>query len=366
MMTSIKQIIIFIEQYFPPQVQESYDNSGIITGNVNDILKGIILTIDIDEEVVQEAIDKNCNMIIAHHPIIFRPLHSLTGKNYMERTVIKAIKNDIAIYAAHTSVDNSFNGLNKVICDKLGVKNLKIIEPKSDLLYKLITFVPSEFESQIKNAIFKAGAGNIGNYDSCSFSTKGIGSFKAGENTKPFVGQKNKQHFEKEVRIETVFPSFLKNKIITQLINSHPYEEPAFDIYPLINKHQQFGAGLIGELDTEIDEIEFLNQLKQKLEIKCLKHSEILGKKIKKVAVCTGAGSFLMYKAMALKADVFIAAEFKYNQFLDAKNEILIVDAGHYETEVFIKNIFYELITKNFTNFAVEFSKKFSNPVKSL
>ncbi|MBN2663311.1 MAG: Nif3-like dinuclear metal center hexameric protein [Bacteroidales bacterium] len=365
-MTTIKHLITFIEQQFPPQVQESYDNSGIITGNINDILKGVILTIDIDEEVVQEAIDKNCNMIIAHHPIIFRPLHSLTGKNYIERTVIKAIKNDIAIYAAHTSVDNSYNGLNKIICDILNVKNTKIIDPKPDLLYKLITFVPSEYVNQVKTAIFEAGAGKIGNYDSCSFSTKGTGSFKAGDNTNPFVGKKNIQHFEEEVRIETIFPSFLKNKIINQLINSHPYEEPAFDIYPLINKHQQFGAGLIGELNTETDEIEFLQQIKQKLKIKCLKHSEILGKKIKKVAVCTGAGSFLMYKAMTLRADIFIAAEFKYNQFLDAKNEILIVDAGHYETEIFIKNIFYELITKNFTNFAVEFSQKFSNPVKSL
>jgi len=365
-MTTIKQIVSYIEQHFPPQVQESYDNSGIITGNLNDKLKGVLITIDIDEEVVQEAIEKNCNLIIAHHPIIFRPLKSLTGKNYIERTVIKAIKNDIAIYAAHTSVDNSYNGLNRIICDKLEVKNTRIIDPKLELLHKLVVFVPTSHEENIKEAIFKAGAGKIGDYDACSFSTSGTGSFRASENTNPFVGEKNKQHFEEEVRLETIFPSFLTNKIINDLIKAHPYEKPAYDIYPLINKHEKFGSGLIGELENETDEIDFIKEIKQKLEIKCLKHSEILNKKIKRIAVCTGAGSFLMYQAMAQQADVFIAAEFKYNQFLDAKNNILIVDAGHYETEVFIKNVFYELITKNFTNFAVEFSKKFTNPVKSL
>lgn len=365
-MTTIKQLISFIEHNFPPQVQESYDNSGIITGNLSDELTGVLLTIDIDEQVVQEAIDKKCNLIISHHPIIFRPLKSLTGRNYIERTVIKAIKNDIAIYAAHTSVDNSFNGLNKIICDKLNVKDIQIIDKKTELLNKLITFVPTEHLEKVQKALFSAGAGNIGNYDSCSYTSEGTGTFKAGENTNPYVGEKGKLHYEKETKLETIFPTFLTGKIISALINSHPYEEPAYDIYPLNNKHDKFGSGLIGNLNTEVDELDFLKTLKKELNIDCLKHSELLNKKIKKVAVCTGAGSFLMYNAMAQGADIFISGEFKYNQFLDARNEILIVDAGHYETEVFIKNIFYELITKKFTNFAVEFSQKFTNPVKSL
>ncbi len=365
-MIKLHEIISFIEQQFPPQVQESYDNSGLITGDRNQEISGALLTIDITENVIQEAIDKKCNLIIAHHPIIFRPLKSLTGRNYIERTVIKAIKNDIAIYAAHTSVDNSYNGLNKIICDKLSVKNTKILEPTPDLVLKLTTFVPEKHEENIKKAIFEAGAGTIGNYDYCSFSAHGTGTFRANENTNPFVGKKGEIHHEKETRIETIFPAFLQSKIISALINAHPYEEPAYDIYPLKNNHQKFGAGIIGELPQPVDETEFLLKIKKELNVHTLKHSKLKGKKIKKVAVCTGAGNFLMYKAISQRADIFISAEFKYNQYLDAINEIIIADAGHYETEIFIKNIFYELLTKNFTNFAVEFAEKFSNPVKSL
>ena len=361
-MTKIKELITLIEKKYPLQVQESYDNSGLITGNVNDEITGVLLTIDITEKVVDEAVQKGFNLIIAHHPIIFKPLKRLTGKNHIERTIISAIKNDIAIYAAHTSVDNSDEGLNKIICDKLGVKNTKIILPKPEILHKLVTFVPIEHADKVREAIFKAGAGNIGNYDNCSYNIDGVGTFRAGENTNAFAGKKGEIHFEKEVRIETVFPSFIKGKVISTLKNTHPYEEVAYDIYPLANKFEKFGAGIIGELEQEIDEIEFLKIIKEKLEIKSIRYSDLMNKKIKKVAICTGACSFLMDRIVNV-ADIFISSEFKYNHFIEAQNRILIVDAGHYETEVFIKNLFYEYITKNFTNFAVEFSQNFSNPV---
>ncbi len=363
-MSSVKDLVKFIEEIFPPQIQEDYDNSGLITGNINKKINGILLTIDLDENIIDEAIEKKCNMIIAHHPIIFRPIKSITGKNYIERTIIKAIKNDIAIYAAHTSVDNSYEGLNKIVANKLELTNLNIIEPKKNLLYKLVTFAPVKYSQKVKKAIFEAGAGHIGNYDSCSFNVKGIGTFRAGENTNPFIGEKNKIHNENEERIETIFPSYLSSKIISTLIKNHPYEEPAYDIYPLKNTLDKFGAGIIGELKKTETEISFLKKIKNKLEIKSLRHSTLLNKKIKKVAICTGAGHFLIEKSIKQNADIFISSEFKYNEYIEAKNRIVLVDAGHYETEIFIKNLFYEIITKNFTNFATKFADKFENPVK--
>ena len=365
-MTKVKDLVAVIEEKYPKFVQESYDNSGLITGNKNNEIKNVLLSIDINEKVVDEAIEKNCNFIITHHPIIFRPLKKLTGSNHIERTIIKAIKSDIAIYGAHTSVDNSFEGLNKIICDKIGLKNYQIILPKEKILNKLVVFVPNSHAQEVRNAIFNAGAGHIGNYDSCSFNIDGTGTFKAGENTKPYVGEINKLHSESEVRIETIFPVFLKNKIVNAINKVHPYEEVAFDIYSVENEYQKFGTGMIGELEEEIDEIAFLKKIKEKLGLKCLKHSELQNKKVKKIAICTGACHFLINNAIMQGADVFISSEFKYDQYISAQNEIVLVDAGHYETEIFINKLFYELLTKKFTTFAVKISESFSNPVKYL
>ncbi|MBN2892659.1 MAG: Nif3-like dinuclear metal center hexameric protein [Bacteroidales bacterium] len=365
-MVKIKDLVSIIENKFPPQTQENYDNSGLIVGDKEIEINSVLLTIDINEDVVDEAIEKKCNFIIAHHPIIFRPLKRITGSNYIEKTIIKAIKNDIAIYAAHTSVDNSDQGINKYLCDLLELKNQKIIQPKQEMLFKLVTFVPNEHAEKVRTAIFDAGAGYIGNYDYCSYNTEGIGTFRAGEKANPFVGEKNKLHLENEIRIETVFPGFLKGKIINALLNSHPYEEVAYDIYPLNNEYNKFGAGIIGDIENEADEAEFLSIIKNKFNVQSIRFSNLLNKKVKKVAVCSGAGNFLIEDAIAQKADIYISSEFKYNQYIEAQKRIVIVDAGHYETEVFIKNVFYELLTKKFPNFAVEFSQKFQNPVNYL
>ncbi|MEA3452628.1 MAG: Nif3-like dinuclear metal center hexameric protein [Bacteroidota bacterium] len=365
-MTKVRNLVEVIEEKYPKFIQESYDNSGLITGEKNAEVSGVLLSIDINEKVVDEAIASNCNFIIAHHPVIFHPLKKLTGSNYIERTIIKAIKNDIAIYAAHTSVDNNFEGLNKIICDKIGLKNYQLILPKEKVLNKLVVFVPNSHAQKVRNAIFEAGAGHIGNYDNCSFNIEGTGTFRAGENTQPFVGNKNELHAESEVRIETVFPVFLKNKIVNAMTNVHPYEEVAYDIYSIENKHQKFGTGMIGELEEEIDETEFLKIVKDELNLKCLKHSELKNRKIKKVAICTGACHFLINSAIMQGADVFISSEFKYDQYISAQNQIVLVDAGHYETEIYINNVFYEFLTEKFATFAVKISESFKNPVKYL
>jgi dinuclear metal center YbgI/SA1388 family protein len=362
---TINDLIIEIEKKFPISMQESYDNCGLITGDKTNEIKGVLLTIDITEEVIDEAIEKKFNLIISHHPIIFKPIKKITGNNYIEKVLIKAIKNDIAIYAAHTSVDNSSEGINKYIADLLGLKNYKILDTKSELLVKLVTFVPTNYIDAVRNAIFEAGAGVIGNYDCCSYNIEGQGTFRASENSNPFVGKKGEIHFEKEIRLETIMPKYIQNKVIDALKKTHPYEEIAYDIYPLENKFEKFGAGIIGEID-EIDEIDLLKNIKEKIKLPSIKFSMLLNKKVSKIALCTGAGAFLVDEAIRQKADVFISSEFKYNQYLDVQNKILIVDSGHYETEIFVKNLFYDFITKKITNFAVEFSEKFIAPINYL
>lgn len=360
----LKQIIDYIEEKFPPAVQESYDNSGLITGDKQMDVSGALLTIDIDENVIDEAIEKDKNLIIAHHPIIFRPIKKLTGSNYIERCIIKAIKNNIAIYAAHTSLDNNLNGLNAEVAKLIGLKNIKILEPKEQLLFKIAVFVPVDYADKVREAMFKQGAGSIGNYDNCSYNINGTGTFRANEGTNPFVGQIGKTHLEKETKIESIAPSFKLNSIINAIKQVHPYEEVAYDIYPLHNKSEQYGAGITGELQNPMHTKDFLELVKTKLNIPMLKHSEIISNKVQKIAICTGAGHFLIDKAYQQKADALISAEFKYDQYISAKDKLLIIDAGHYETEIFVKKIFYDLLSKKFSKFAVEFSEKFSNPVK--
>ena len=362
-MTKIKDIANFLETIAPLRLQESYDNAGLIIGDPTEEVKGILITLDVTEEIIEEAIQQKCNLVVAHHPIIFSGLKKITGRNYVERTVLKAIKNDIAIYAAHTNLDSVTNGVNGKICEKLGLENCRILETADGLLKKLVTFIPVDHAEKVREAVFSAGAGHIGNYDSCSFNTHGQGTFRGNDSTHPFVGKKGKHHYENEIRFETVFPSYIQSKVITALLNAHPYEEVAYDIYPLENKFEQAGMGMIGELPAEKSETEFLQQVKDTLGTGAIKHTRLLGKNVKKVAVCGGAGSSLLNRAISTGADIFISGDFKYHQFFDAENKIVIADVGHFESEQFTKELFYELLTKKFSTFAVRLSGVNTNPV---
>jgi len=362
----IKQITQYFESFAPLSFQESYDNAGLIIGNSNDEISGILITLDVTEEIIEEAISKNLNLIVAHHPVIFGGLKKLNRKNYIERCVAKAIKNDIAIYAAHTNLDSVIGGVNSKICEKLNLQNCRILSPTSNFLKKLVTFVPESSAEKVREVLFTAGAGHIGNYDSCSFNLSGTGSFRGNEQTNPFVGEKNKLHFEPEVRIETIFPKHLQAKLIQALLKAHPYEEVAYDIYPLDNEYSQVGIGMIGELSDPMNELEFLQKLKETFNCQVVKHTALTGKPIQKVAVCGGSGSSYLNMAKAQKADIFISGDFKYHQFFDAEQQIIIADIGHYESEQFTKEVFYELLTKNFPKFAVRLSDINTNPVSYL
>ena len=362
----IKEITAVIEAFAPLAYQESYDNAGLIVGNPDDEVKGALICLDSTEEIVDEAIAKNCDLIIAHHPIVFSGLKKLNGKNYIEKTIIKAIKNNIAIYAAHTNLDNVTNGVSFKMAQKIGLTNCKVLAPKGNLLNKIVTFCPVKDADNVRQAMFDSGAGAIGNYNECSFNGEGIGTFKAGEGTTPYVGKKNEQHQEPEVKIETVVVTHQLHRVVQALIQAHPYEEVAYDIYPLNNTMNTIGSGLIGELQQEEEELAFLKRLKKDLKTESIRYTNLRKKKVKKVALCGGSGSFLLNDAIKANADIFISGDFKYHQFFDAEDKIVIADVGHYESEQFTNELFYELLTKKITNFAVRLSEINTNPINYL
>jgi dinuclear metal center YbgI/SA1388 family protein len=358
------EIIQLLEENFPPAYQESYDNSGLCTGDTNTEITGILCCIDVTDEIIDEALKKNSNMIISHHPLIFQGLKSLTNKSQTEKLVIKAIKNDLVLFSIHTNADNVFNGVNKKICDKLGLNNCRILSPITDKLVKLVTYVPHSHALKIRQAIFDAGAGVIGNYDCCSFNADGTGTFRGNESTDPFVGKKGEIHSEPETRIETILPSYLSKKLIGAIIKVHPYEEVAYDIYPLKNEFSAIGAGMIGEFPDLKTIEELLIQLRQTFKANGIRYTGLKEKTIRKIAVCGGSGSFMINEAKKQHADVFITGDIKYHQFFEADSNLTIIDIGHYESEQFTKEIFYELLTKNLSKFAVHLSEINSNPIK--
>ena len=360
----ITTIVSFLESLAHPSLQEPYDNAGLITGDAGWECTGIICSLDATEEVVKEAMAKKCNLIVAHHPIIFGGLKKINGKNYIEKTVITAIKNDIAIYASHTNLDNVIEGVSGKMATMLGLKNISILSPKEGTLKKLFTFVPVDKAAQVRTAIFEAGGGHIGNYSECSFNAAGTGTFKAGQGTSPFVGSIGEQHSEAELKIEVIFPAFLENKIITAMKAAHPYEEVAYDVVALSNSHQYTGSGVVGELPESLDEKVFLSQVKEIFGVSVIRHSPMLGKPVKKIALCGGAGSFLISKALAAGADAFITADMKYHEFFDANGRLLIADIGHYESEQFTINLLQEVLEQNFPTFAVLKTAVETNPVR--
>lgn len=359
----INNVINILEELYPSYYAESYDNVGLLVGDSNSALKGILITHDTLPEVVDEAIEKSLNLIISFHPIIFSGLKKITGKTYIERSVIKAIKNDIAIYAIHTSMDVSWQGVNDIILTKLGAINKKILIPKKGTIKKISTYVPSENMESLRNALFDAGAGSIGNYDKCSFTNKGESSFVGNEYSNPNIGKKMHFHLEKEYNINMIFPSHLESKILQTLFSNHPYEEVAYEIYTLENTNKRIGLGMLGELKKPISELDFFSLLKNKLPTKCIRHSALLGKKISKIAVLGGSGSFATKTAIAKSADIFISADFKYHDFYAAENKIIIADIGHYESEQFTKNILYDFLSKKITKFAIHLSNINTNPI---
>lgn len=362
-MLPLKKIIAELEKWAPTTWQEGYDNAGLLTGSPDWVIKRALITLDVTEDVVQEAIQKNANLIIAHHPIIFKGLKKLTGHTYVERTLIAAIKNDIAIYAIHTNLDNVHNGVNRKIADKLGLLNPKILARKHGTLRKLSFFVPVENTSRVLDAIFQTGAGSIGEYSECSFRVEGTGTFKPSVNANPHIGTQNQLEQVAEDRVELMFPANLETKVIQALRNAHPYEEVAYYLHTLENENQEIGAGMIGELPHELSMLDFLKHLKESMNLRVIRHTHPPAKMVQKVALCGGSGSFLLKNALASGADVFVTSDFKYHEFFDAEGQLMICDIGHYESEVFTKELLFDYLSEKFNNFALDLSEVNTNPV---
>jgi dinuclear metal center YbgI/SA1388 family protein len=359
----IQDIIQVLEAKAPPALQESYDNAGLLTGQPGWECTGVLCTLDATEDVILEAKSRKCNLVVAHHPIIFGGLKKINGKNYVERTIIAAIKNDMAIYAIHTNLDNVRQGVNDRIADRLGLENRQVLSAKPGQLMKLYTFVPVAQTQQVREALFGAGAGNIGEYIETSFNVEGTGTFKGSEKTNPFVGTPGQLHEEKEVKLEVILPAYLQSRVQKALLAAHPYEEVAFDFVQLANDNQQVGSGLIAELPEAMEETGFLHMLKTSFELAVIRHTPLLGKKIKKIAVCGGSGSFLIGKAVAAGADAYISADIKYHEFFDANGRLVVADIGHWESEQYTTDLLVELLQAKFPTFAVLKSGVKTNPV---
>jgi dinuclear metal center YbgI/SA1388 family protein len=358
---TINEVINYLEKIAPCSYQENYDNAGLLVGNRKAVLQKGLICLDVTPSVFREAIETKSNLIISHHPFIFHPLKKITGESLCENLLIQAIKNDIAIYAIHTNFDNVLQGVNGRFADKLHLINRKILKPTLDNLCKFVTFVPTQYADAVRNALFEAGAGSIGNYDACSYNNEGYGTFRANRKAHPFVGKVDEIHREPEERIEVIVPAHRQKHLIEALHNSHPYEESAYDIFALENGNPYVGAGLIGEIEIAMNAMEFLQWLKKQMQIPCVKFSNPNPNPLKKVAICGGSGSFLIAEAMKQQADVFVSSELKHNHFVEAEGRMLLVDIGHYESEIQTKHLLYDILIEKFSNFAV--SEKEQNPI---
>lgn len=359
----VKDICNFLESKFPIAYKEDYDNCGLLIGNSRQKVSNVLVTLDCTEEILDEAIKKKCELIICHHPIIFKGIKKLTGANYTEKIVSKAIKNDISIYAIHTNLDNHHEGVNKKIAQKLGLINHQILAPKKHIINKLTLHSPINSADKVREVLFEAGAGNIGNYSNCSFNTIGEGTFKGNEKSNPTIGEKETLQNQSEIKIEVIFPLHKKTEVLQKMLYAHPYEEVSYEITTLENFHQNIGSGMFGHLEKEMNSIDFINFLKQRMQTNCVRHTKLENKTIKTVAFCGGSGSFLLSNARRVNADIYISADFKYHEFFDSENDIIIADIGHYESEQFTSELLADILKENFTKFATHLSDINTNPI---
>ena len=363
-MPQIRDLAAYIEAFAPVAYQESYDNVGLLVGDPGAEITGVLVTLDATEAVVDEAIAKGCNVVVAHHPIVFKGLKKLTGSTYVERTVLKAIKQNVALYAAHTNLDNVAGGVNFTIAQKLNLQNVRILAPKTQLLKKLVTFVPVDYTQRVLDALHTAGAGQIGNYSRASFRVEGTGAYQAEPGAKPVLGEVGEYHKEAEHRIEVIFPSPQERAVLSALRQAHPYEEIAYDVYTLDNQNPEVGSGAVGELPEPMPGIDWLAYLKTHMNLSLIRHTPLPDRPIRRVAVCGGVGSFLLPDAVRAGADVFVTADYKYHEFFDADGRITICDIGHYESEVYTKEMIRGYLAKKFATFAVILSETDTNPVR--
>lgn len=364
-MMLVADLVSLFEQYAPSLYQESYDNTGLLLGDPQAEVKSVLLSVDVTEALLDEAIAGGDNVVVAHHPLIFSGVKKITPENEIGRCIIKAIRHQIALLAVHTNLDNIAGGVSYRMAAQLGLSGISMLAPLSAHLYKLCVFVPEEASEQVRNALFEAGAGSLGTYDACSFNTTGQGTFRAGEKANPYVGKPGELHREDEVKIEVILPAHLKNRVVQSMRNAHPYEEVAYDLLRLENTNDQVGSGALGCLDSPVSMAALMARIKQVFQVQAIRHSPADKEQVvKKIALCGGSGSHLIPAAKKQGVDVFISADIKYHHFFEADNNMTILDIGHFESEQCTKEIFYEILSEKKCNFAVRLAKTNTNPIE--
>lgn len=363
MTATLGEFTRWLEELIPPAFQEHYDNSGLQVGDPDASVNSVLLTVDVSAEVIAEAGEHGCNLIISHHPLIFTPLKRIAGGSETERCVASAVRGGIAIYSAHTSFDNVSWGVSHILAEMIGLTKIRVLAPLKGKLSKLITFVPVSHAGRVREALFAAGAGHIGNYDRCSFSVTGDGTFRAGEGADPYAGQVGEDHSEPEIRIEAVMPSHLAPACVRALLAAHPYEEAAYDIIALENEYHGAGAGAIGTLPGPLTVTMLLEKLKALTGIPVIRYSGDAARTVTTIAVCGGSGSDLISAAARAGADAFVTGDIKYHAFTQAPDDMIVADIGHYESEKFSLELLHDLINKKFPKFALRFSGIKTNPI---
>ena len=346
------EIIKYLEDWAPKGIAWEKDNVGLQVGDPKIKIRNIILSLDLNEEVVDSAIKENCNLIITHHPLLFYPLKDLDFSKSKKAIMIeKMIKNDITLYSAHTNLDFTKHGVSYQLAKRLSLRNIKFLKNLSNNQVKLSVFVPLAHLDKVSDAIYQAGGGIIGEYSNCSFRTSGKGTFSGSVQSNPSIGKKGVVETVEEVKLEVLVDQWKLSHVISSIKIAHPYEEIAYDVYPLLKENVNYGIGAIGELNKQMIPGEFLKLVSSKLNVPAFRYTKNGRKKIKTVAVCGGSCSELIDEAMKQKADAFITADLKYHSFQDAEGNILLIDAGHYETEVpvldEIKHRLEKLLIKN-------------------
>ncbi len=363
----VANIISALEDFAPLSLQEDFDNSGLQVGNKSAECNGVLLCVDVTPAIIEEAIEKGCNLVVSHHPLLFKGLKRITGATLVERTILKAISANISIYSCHTSADNAFNGVSWKMAELLGLNDVETLSRQKNKMMKLSVMVPINHLETVRLALFDAGAGTLGNYDSCSFSTKGEGTFRALDGANPYVGNMYEFHFEQEIRLDVILPVWLKMRVEHALRMSHPYEEPAYEFIALENDSPYTGLGTIGQYEAPISPYELIEKVKKAFNSPITRCSAFDNElMVKRVAMCSGSGSSFIKDAIASGAQAFITSDTRYHDFIDYASDILIVDIGHYESEQCTKDIFYHVITEKFPNFAVYYSDKEQNPINYL
>ncbi len=368
-MIKCSEITNVLEELAPIELAESWDNVGLLLGDSTQDIHNIMITLDITPDVVEEAIETKADLIIAHHPMIFKPLNRIIEDKSIGTLIRKLIKNDICVYTSHTNLDITWGGLNDLLASKIGLENIGVLdELHTKKLKKIVVFIPKGYEEKVRDAMTEAGAGWIGDYSDCTYLTKGIGAFKPREGTKPFIGSEGTLEKVEEYRLETLVSEEKVSPVVEAMIASHPYEEVAYDIIPLEVKGQSLGLGRIGTLKKEVIFIDFINKVKEVLAIQHLRYIGNENKSISKVAICTGSGGTLLSNCIHHNVDIYITGELKYHDAQFAQEAGLnVILAGHFETENIIGELLTEFLNKKFENrLNISQSKKNKGFIKNI